>query len=272
MKRMVFLLSLVVLQIVLWGCTSAPNDLLEKKVGVMKGDGPRVPEPYAPTLKEFISTLKPGKWEKVDNDQWIYRTKSTDSLSKKTTEASMLFVKYPNRQDVVVLQRLIVDGDEVTDSNLLEFILIAAADELSKANQKSQTSVPSPAQPQTQPSNEQPQQSAKPEKNNDTAVEQSGICKGLDLSITAEQLECLDRKYSAADKELNILYKQKMAGLDESKKSALKKEQIAWIKEKESKCAQAGKEMEGGTLETVMIKDCTVQMTEQRVAFLKSIK
>ncbi len=118
----------------------------------------------------------------------------------------------------------------------------------------------------------QTQQSTEPEKKEGTTAEQSGICKGLDLSITAEQLECLDRKYSTADKELNILYKQKMADLDESKKSSLKKEQIAWVKEKESKCAQAGKEMQGGTLETVMIKDCMVQMTEQRVAYLRNIK
>lgn len=105
-----------------------------------------------------------------------------------------------------------------------------------------------------------------------SSVEQSGICKGLDLSITAEQIECLDRKYTTADKELNNIYKQTMSKLEASRKSALKKEQIAWIKEKETKCAKAGKEMEGGTLETVMIKDCFVQMTEQRIAYLKTFK
>jgi uncharacterized protein YecT (DUF1311 family) len=63
-----------------------------------------------------------------------------------------------------------------------------------------------------------------------------------------------------------------MSRLDASRKAALKKEQVAWIKEKESKCAKAGKEAEGGSLEAVMIKDCFVQETEQRLTYLKSFK
>ena len=93
--------------------------------------------------------------------------------------------------------------------------------------------VPAPAPPPV-PAEQQKQS---------TSVEQSGICKGLDLSITSEQIECLERKYSAADKELNNIYKQTVSRLEESRRAALKKEQIAWIKEKETKCAQAGKEM-----------------------------
>ncbi len=120
---------------------------------------------------------------------------------------------------------------------------------------------------------EKPQtQAPLPNQSQSSSVEQSGICKRLDLSITAEQIECLNRKYAAVDKELNNIYKQTMSRLEESRKSALKKEQVAWIKGKESKCAQAGKEMEGGTLETVMIKDCFVQITEQRVTYLKNFK
>lgn len=131
-----------------------------------------------------------------------------------------------------------------------------------KAPKSETTQVQAPA-PAVAPDEQQKQSSS---------VVQSGICKGLDLSITAEQIECFERKYSAADKELNDIYKQTMSRLDESRRAALKKEQIAWIKEKETKCAQAGKEVEGGTLETVMIKDCLVQMTEQRVTYLKNIK
>lgn len=108
--------------------------------------------------------------------------------------------------------------------------------------------------------------------NQTSSVEKEGLCKGLDLAVTSEQMECLERKYAVADKELNNIYKQKMSSLDESRKAALKKEQVAWIKEKESKCDKAGKEMEGGTGEMVMIKDCYVQMTEKRVAYLKNFK
>jgi uncharacterized protein YecT (DUF1311 family) len=111
-----------------------------------------------------------------------------------------------------------------------------------------------------------------PHDGSNSSVEQSGICKGLDLSITVEQKECLSRKYAAADKGLNDTYKQLMARLDNSRKTGLKKEQVAWIKEKESKCAKAGKEMEGGTLEGIMVQDCHVQMTEKRLEYLKNFK
>lgn len=105
-----------------------------------------------------------------------------------------------------------------------------------------------------------------------TTVEQSGLCKGLDLSITADIRNCLNRQYKIADRLLNNIYKQLMTRLGEPRKSSLKKEQIAWIKEKEKTCKNAGKESEGGTLEPVMIADCEVEMTQQRVIYLKSIQ
>lgn len=105
-----------------------------------------------------------------------------------------------------------------------------------------------------------------------SSAEKDGICKGLDLAVTLDINECLNRKYAAADKELNSVYKEKMSSLDGSRKAALKKEQIAWVKEKESKCPKAGKEVEGGSMETVMINDCYVQMTEKRVEYLKNFQ
>jgi len=59
-----------------------------------------------------------------------------------------------------------------------------------------------------------------------------------------------------------------MASLDDARKPTLKCEQIAWIKEKESKCAKAGKEAEGGSMEGILINDCKIAMTEERVAYL----
>ena len=81
--------------------------------------------------------------------------------------------------------------------------------------------------------------------------------------------ECLDRKFTVADKELNALYKDLMAKLDNVQQAKLKSLQMAWIKDKEVTCANAGKE-EGGTLEGLMIGDCKVQKTEERVKFLKA--
>lgn len=104
------------------------------------------------------------------------------------------------------------------------------------------------------------------------STEQSDICDGLNMENTNEQNECLSRKFTQSDRQLNETYKQLMATLDDTRKTALKKEQIAWIKVKEAKCIQAGKEFEGGSMETTAIEDCKVQETEQRLAYLRSYK
>lgn len=102
-------------------------------------------------------------------------------------------------------------------------------------------------------------------------VEQTGLCKGLDLAAHAAQIECLDRKYSSSDKQLNDAYKELMAGFDESRKSSLKKEQIAWIREKEAKCQTGGKDG-GGGVATLANAECKLRFTEQRLGLLKNYK
>lgn len=102
--------------------------------------------------------------------------------------------------------------------------------------------------------------------------EKDGPCKGMDLAVTSSQVECLDKKFKIADSQLNDTYKQIMALLSDEKKSSLKREQVAWIKEKELKCASAGKEAAGGQMEAVLLIDCKVQTTESRLAYLKNYK
>jgi len=113
---------------------------------------------------------------------------------------------------------------------------------------------------------------AQTEQADQSTVEQDGICKGLDMAVTSDQYECQGRKYEKADGALNATYKQLMASLEESRKAALKREQISWIKEKESKCAKAGKEVEGGSMEGILINDCKITMTEERLAYLRDYK
>lgn len=116
------------------------------------------------------------------------------------------------------------------------------------------------------------QAAEQPAQADQSTVEQDGICKGLDMAVTADQYECQSRKFGKADGELNSTYKQLMASLDDSRKAALKREQISWIKEKESKCAKAGKEVEGGSMEGILINDCKITMTEERLAYLQGYK
>lgn len=103
-------------------------------------------------------------------------------------------------------------------------------------------------------------------------VDKEDICAGLDLTVTEEMFECSVRKGKIADRELDAMYKKLEARLDETRRQQLKKSQIAWIKQKEATCDQAGKELEGGTLQLVTINDCYAQETEKRVAHLKGLK
>lgn len=117
MKNRVFLLSLVALQIILWGCsgTSAPDTLLAAKVAVKYSNGVLYfPKSNGPTLRKFIASINPGKWEKIDNNQWIYRVKTTDAVTRKDSEISILFVRHPNQQDVVVFHRVAANGSDMS--------------------------------------------------------------------------------------------------------------------------------------------------------------
>lgn len=129
------------------------------------------------------------------------------------------------------------------------------------ADQNSITQLPPVAQVQPADSNYPSKQEA--------SIEQTVPCKGLD---TTDQLECLNKKFMIADGELNDAYKQLMATLDEPKKSALKNEQVAWIKDKEKICAQTGKEFEGGSMEAVLISDCKVRVTGERLVYLRNFQ
>ena len=97
-------------------------------------------------------------------------------------------------------------------------------------------------------------------------------CNDLDLAVTTDMRECIHRKFTQSDAELNASYKKLMAALNTDEKSELKKLQVSWIKEKEKKCQAAGSQFEGGTMEAVAVDDCYLDMTIQRVDFLKNYR
>jgi uncharacterized protein YecT (DUF1311 family) len=160
-------------------------------------------------------------------------------------------------------------------------IYLAAAIENDRKKADNKNIVPSPAGTAGAVAEQAPKESV-PEPGNEQAsastsdeggtVEQSGVCKGLDLAITVDQSECVSRKYTIADKKLNDEYKRIMGSLSPARQSELKTTQLVWIKEKERTCAAAGKEVEGGSLEPIVIADCEVRMTEERNAFLANYR
>ncbi|TDM08944.1 MAG: hypothetical protein C4K60_06175 [Ideonella sp. MAG2] len=76
-------------------------------------------------------------------------------------------------------------------------------------------------------------------------------------------LYCLNKVYVEADKELNDKYRDLVGLLDSAGKAALKKGQIAWIKQRNSQCSR--RDADGFFVNL----DCATQQTISRVQFLQ---
>jgi len=147
----------------------------------------------------------------------------------------------------------------------------SAAAQTGEKRQETPTAVATPPPPPAARTTPASIPSPRPEEDVST-VEKSGVCKGLDLVVTADMRECTDRKFTIADAALTSRYKEVMAGLNDQQKSTLRDKQRAWIKEKEAKCPNAGAAEKGGTLEGVVVANCYLTMTEERVRFLEGYR
>lgn len=83
-------------------------------------------------------------------------------------------------------------------------------------------------------------------------------------------LGCYIDQYQIVDKQLNEVYKNKINKLSEKDKIELRNLQLKWIKEKELSCivdeANYGRESHFDAMQ------CEIDMTEQRIKFLKGYK
>jgi uncharacterized protein YecT (DUF1311 family) len=102
----------------------------------------------------------------------------------------------------------------------------------------------------------------------------SKIQSCADSSGVDEEIDCLLAKNKIADKELNDEYKKLMPSLDEARKTNLKIEQRAWLKEKEQKCdaTALGYQVGIGSGWKVGPLECELEMINQRVVYLKNYK
>jgi len=73
------------------------------------------------------------------------------------------------------------------------------------------------------------------------------------------------------DRLLNRYYREIMRKLSKDEKQKLKKAQRAWIKYRDAKCDAEGKEMRGGTGESLLIGACLVETTKVRVKELRDM-
>ena len=74
------------------------------------------------------------------------------------------------------------------------------------------------------------------------------------------------------EKKLKEMYNKTISRLEESRKSVLEKDQLAWHEQMESKCSGAGEEFKGGTLERELVNLCYEAMMEKRIEYLKKYK
>lgn len=87
---------------------------------------------------------------------------------------------------------------------------------------------------------------------------------------TADMNECIYKEYQAIDKKLNYSYQELLKIIPNNSKKKLLAAQRAWLKYRDLECDFASEFLQGGTLATVVTKNCFVEMTKKRVLKLDS--
>jgi uncharacterized protein YecT (DUF1311 family) len=91
-------------------------------------------------------------------------------------------------------------------------------------------------------------------------------------TTTVEIDECVGKEYKKVDAELNRVYKQLMAKLeDEGAKTALKTAQQAWLKYRDLNCEFESYENKGGTIYPIVYTGCLSAMTTTRTKELREM-
>lgn len=208
-------------------------------------------------------------WKKEDNIYSLH-VKAKESITLRFVHV----LSAPDNGGKSVLQTVSGGGNEISPRQFYYTILQSqpAQPVSSTAVPRDMPKVVSETSPTKVASDAPPTGSQPQEAVQMIVTEKEGPCKGMELSVIANQIECLDKKFKIADAQLNDTYKQVMAGLSDDKRGLLKKEQVSWIKEKESKCANASKEAAGGQMEVVLAADCKLQATESRLSYLQGYK
>jgi len=239
-KNILMLIYMFVVFVGLIGCgqTSPPKEFLDSKVGVVYSNGVMNIVDQV-KLRDVIGEItKPANWEKVDNNQWMYRIKSEDPITKKKDESVLLFVRPQERNDSVLLSRVVLNGEDLPTLakdqffNQMMYGIMQKKDSTKQLENKKAI-----------PNNQSTNQTA-------------------DKSSANKDVQVLKEEFANADKEINLVYKDLMKKLSPGVKTELKNEQIAWIKEKERKC--------NAETSDVNRLNCLIKMTTERTSQLKT--
>ncbi|HEX8557638.1 MAG TPA: lysozyme inhibitor LprI family protein [Pyrinomonadaceae bacterium] len=90
-----------------------------------------------------------------------------------------------------------------------------------------------------------------------------------DPKTQSELNVCADRKFSAADAELNRAYSQLASRLEERWRAGLKAAEVAWLKYRDANCEYETALYEGGSMRPMLFSLCMERMTRARTAELR---
>ena len=97
---------------------------------------------------------------------------------------------------------------------------------------------------------------------------QAEPCPGAQTQY--EMDECAHKEFVAADAELNRVYNQLAAKLDDAEQRAqLKTAELAWIKFRDENCTFEGWFYKGGTMRPMIESFCKADVTRKRTAQLR---
>lgn len=90
-----------------------------------------------------------------------------------------------------------------------------------------------------------------------------------DAGSQHEMTRCANSAYTAADKELNEVYRRLTAKLDAEARASLKAAEAAWLKYRDANCEYESSFYRGGTMRPMVHAFCLARVTRARAEELK---
>jgi uncharacterized protein YecT (DUF1311 family) len=88
---------------------------------------------------------------------------------------------------------------------------------------------------------------------------------------TLPMKDCIGAEYDSWDRSLNLVYQTLMGARTAEAKIRLRDEERAWLARTEVKCAHAGDDDAGGSLQTVDIDQCNLDERIKRTVYLRGL-
>ena len=91
-------------------------------------------------------------------------------------------------------------------------------------------------------------------------------CMDASDGVTVKMNSCLAKEFDYQDKRLNTAYQALRKSMSDKNRLALRDEERAWIKARDTKCAP---DKDGGTAALLVSSDCALTQTAQRATELE---